>query len=500
MNCAACGAPVIETPGLEKRPGNAVSRWVVGITTAPRKDPTLARTVASARRAGFEPEIFAEPGSDLSGVESCLIVRRHRRYGAWHNWWEMCRQLLDEHEDAEAIVTLQDDIELTSGLREFLERDLWPSPNTGVVSLYTPKHYAVMWRVLDEQGELISKHINKAAAQKAIRKPGRKLVEIPRPVGCHKVATGSYWGACALIWPPHILRAVVEHRIAHKWQGARPLRRTRPREPHEIANVDTAIGRIMRVLKKEIRTYTPSLAQHVARYSSIGHGGNGGRRSAADFVGLDVDFGGVFAERVHPIRYYMDGTPLLTGDDEYDAAMLKWHTLGHDVSMSISQACWAEIRRHLRSGMRTLEFGSGLSTLLFANYDVEHTAIEDNGNVARDAGQAVREVGRSMDGWYDFEPDGPYDMILIDGPQGTGNRHQILGQISRLAQPGSVFAIDDTHRPQERTLAALLTEQLACDHVIEPQSGDHFKLIRVTEPKTEPSSLSDTIPGERPVV
>ena len=474
MNCTACGAPPIEASLIEKRPGNAVSRWAVGITTAPRKEPTLADCIGSVRKAGFEPEIYAEPGTELSGFEHCPIVHRRKRYGAWRNWLEMSRQLLDENEDAEAIVTLQDDVELPSGLREFLERDLWPSPNTGVVSLYTPKHYSVMWRVEDEQGNLISKHINKAAAQKVARKPGRKLREVPRPVGCHKVATGSYWGACALIFPPHILREVVEHRLAIGWRGARPRNRTRPRLSNEIANVDTAIGNILRAIKKEIRTYTPSLAQHVARYSTIGHGGNGGRRSAADYVGGEVDFDAAFADRVHPIRYYVDGTPLLTGDEEYDAAMLKWHSLGHDVSMSISQPCWGEIRKHLKPGMRTLEFGSGLSTLLFANHDVRHTAIEDKPEIARHARSAVQLVGRGVDGWYDWEPDGAYDLLLIDGPQGEGNRGGVQRVLERLVHDETVIIVDDVRRAAERELAEKIRSKLGRTEMYE---GGVFAII-----------------------
>jgi hypothetical protein len=38
--------------------------------------------------------------------------------------------------------------------------------------------------------------------------------------------------------------------------------------------------------------------------------------------------------------------------------------------------------------------------------------------MARDTGPAVRLVGRDADGWYDWAPDGPYELILIDGPQG----------------------------------------------------------------------------------
>jgi len=62
------------------------------------------------------------------------------------------------------------------------------------------------------------------------------------------------------------------------------------------------------------------------------------RLSVAGYVVAVVVSNSEFAERLHTILYYLDWTPLLPSDDEYDAAMLRWHALGHDVSMSISQA------------------------------------------------------------------------------------------------------------------------------------------------------------------
>jgi len=42
-------------------------------------------------------------------------------------------------------------------------------------------------------------------------------------------------------------------------------------------------------------------------------------------MGADADFDAIFANRAYPIRYYVNGTPVLTGDEEYDAASLKCH-------------------------------------------------------------------------------------------------------------------------------------------------------------------------------
>lgn len=110
--------------------------------------------------------------------------------------------------------------------------------------------------------------------------------------------------------------------------------------------------------------------------------------------------------------------------------------------------------------MRTLEFGSGFSTLLFANYDVRHTAIEDNHSAARDAGAAVQMVGRDKGGWYDREPDGPYDLILIDGPQGEGNRVVVLRVLQQLVHERTVIVVDDVWRAGERELVERIAGRL----------------------------------------
>src|SRR5258708_24436567 len=43
-----------------------IHEWSVGVTTAPRSTPTLARCLVSLQAAGWEqPQIFAEPGVEL---------------------------------------------------------------------------------------------------------------------------------------------------------------------------------------------------------------------------------------------------------------------------------------------------------------------------------------------------------------------------------------------------------------------------------------------------
>ena len=65
-----------------------VRNWAVGITTAPRTEPTIGRCLASLRRAGFESfRIFAEPKSPIPAeCENSPITWRESRVGAWPNW------------------------------------------------------------------------------------------------------------------------------------------------------------------------------------------------------------------------------------------------------------------------------------------------------------------------------------------------------------------------------------------------------------------------------
>lgn len=225
--------------------------WYVAVTTAPRKDCTLLKSIESIRQAGWEPTIFAEPGSTAS---DCETIWNPERKGVWHNWLASARYAL-EHSKAELILTVQDDSDFHPDSRAFTESILWPDHNAGFVSLYTPKHYSL--------------HV------------GSKM----RPVGVNRIATSSLWGACALVWHRDVLNRVVNHDIAKKWLGARPrsgnhsvIKRRRD-EPWTIANSDTAIGRIINKLGRSMWFVDPSPVSHIAVYSTISHGGNTGRRN-----------------------------------------------------------------------------------------------------------------------------------------------------------------------------------------------------------------------------
>jgi hypothetical protein len=224
--------------------------WFVAVTTAPRKDCTLIKCLESIANCGWSPVVFAEPDSTQTNHET---ITNPQRLGVWHNWLASCRAGVAS--GADYVLTAQDDSLFHPDSRDFIESIDWPE-RAAFVSLYTPKHYTV-------------------AKNKTLR-----------PCGVRRVQTRSLWGACAFVWRRETLASVIDHRIAKAWAGARPksgnkavIQRRRD-NPHTIANSDTAIGKICNAMGLGMWFVDPSPVDHIARYSTIGHGGNDGRRNA----------------------------------------------------------------------------------------------------------------------------------------------------------------------------------------------------------------------------
>lgn len=231
-------------------------RWAALLTTAPRKQPTLTCCLTSMRRAGWEPTIFAEP--DSLEIPNTSYRWSDKRLGVWHNWLRSIRWAYEKTE-AEFILSAQDDSLFHPDSRSFVESILWPSPRTGFISLYTPKHYS-----FNRSNEL-------------------------KPTGVNKLITKSLWGACALVFHRKVIKLILEHEITKTWLGV-PRRASSMKErranaqyradnPHTIQNSDTAIGKLMNALQLEMFVIDPSPVKHIAVHSAIGHGGNDGRRN-----------------------------------------------------------------------------------------------------------------------------------------------------------------------------------------------------------------------------
>ena len=97
-------------------------RWEVAVTTAPRKRSTLLRCIDSIDAAGWDlPMVYAEPDSDLAGIDYCVVHQKNIGLGA--NWMFALRQSLEGRWDA--ILLMQDDAVLAEHCRRYVERS-WP--------------------------------------------------------------------------------------------------------------------------------------------------------------------------------------------------------------------------------------------------------------------------------------------------------------------------------------------------------------------------------------
>jgi hypothetical protein len=240
--------------------------WICTVTTAPRKECTLVQTLESIELAGWEPVIFAEPGSTVTNRKT---LTNDCRLGVWHNWLTSARYALDS--GADRIMMFQDDIITHPESKDLLDSIEWPK-DTGYISLYTPKHYQS-----DKRGN--------------IRK------------GMFPIKTGSMWGATAMAFPREVLSQLINHPKALDWCGCKP--RTNPEgykerrraAPWTIQNSDYIIGVVLKLLARRLYYFNPSPCQHISRHSSIGHGDNTGRRNAYYVAAKDL-----------PLTYQIFGT------------------------------------------------------------------------------------------------------------------------------------------------------------------------------------------------
>lgn len=234
------------------------SDWAVVVTTAPRQESTLLSCLLSLKENGWEPTIFAEPESSKPKAVKFNFIDNPVRLGAWHNWLQSVKWAL-ANTTASHILSVQDDSRFHPESRSVAEQLMYPTDKVGFISLYTASHYSA-----DRSG-------NK------------------KPVGINRIITSSFWGACAMVFPREALQQIVNHPIVAGWTGVSPsklsdkdkrkLLERKKLEPHLIQNVDTAIGKIVNSLHLEMYTIDPSPVRHIAKYSTIGHGSDTGKRN-----------------------------------------------------------------------------------------------------------------------------------------------------------------------------------------------------------------------------
>ena len=234
-----------------------VRNWMVGLTTAPREESTLAQSLHSLAAAGWEtPHVFAEPETV---IPECVrpedVTVRPQTMGAWPNWLLSVTELYLRSPDADAYLIVQDDVVYPQGLREYLEGELWPAERLGIVSLHTASHMDTL-------------HLRGFYPTE----PGWKA-----------------WGAQAYVIPNAGVRSLMRNRRVQNHRHRGPNNGTR--------NVDSVLGMWCQDVGLPYYLHTPSLSQHIGESSTLWgpKATTTGRRSAVTFPGEDVDIREVVA-------------------------------------------------------------------------------------------------------------------------------------------------------------------------------------------------------------
>ena len=274
-HCRACEL-WRDTPHLTFRQPPQVPNvltWAVGVTTAPRKVPTLEPTLRSLAAAGWDrPRLFAEPGTEIP-VDFAHLPRtlRDEPLGAFANWYISLAELVMRHPRAEAYVMVQDDVRFARNIRPFLEFALWPAPNCGCVSIYCPSNYAV-----------------------------------GRAPGFHIEDRGWLtWTAQVLIFPNPAARLLVGSSlpVSHRHHGPRKGSR----------NIDCLVGAWCKNAGRPFYVFTPSLAEHIGETSTLyRHATVSGHRASSTFVGESADISLQLARKLGVQRDHMSSSTFTT--------------------------------------------------------------------------------------------------------------------------------------------------------------------------------------------
>ena len=223
--------------------GGTLTSWAVGITTAPRRQPTLERCLRSVQACGWDQLHLFVDGEVSVGEEfsAALTTVRNPAAGAWRNFYLSLSELLRRYPAANALLMLQDDALWPSHLpvRNYLEQIRWPEDDRFVISPYCCADYT---------------------EEKA---------------GWHEFRDTWVYGAVALIFSrtaaeEFLTDPIVIERCRHDYQ----------------AGIDFVIGDWAK--RKSIRVIfpTPSLVQHIGDISTLWSTARAvGLRRATRFVG-----------------------------------------------------------------------------------------------------------------------------------------------------------------------------------------------------------------------
>lgn len=223
--------------------GGTLTSWAVGITTAPRRQPTLDVCLRSLQACGWETlHLFID--GEVSVAEEFAAASRTVRNpaaGAWRNFYLSLSELLRRYPAANALLMIQDDALWPSHLpvRDYLEQIRWPEDDRFIISPYCCADYTEA-------------------------KPG-----------WHEFRDTWVYGAVALIFS----RTAAEEFLAD------PIVIERCRHEYQ-AGIDVVIGDWAKRRNIRVIFPTPSLVQHIGDVSTLWSTARAvGLRRATRFVG-----------------------------------------------------------------------------------------------------------------------------------------------------------------------------------------------------------------------
>lgn len=237
---------ILPLPERRTRPETSEPLWAVGVTTAPRRQPTLSTCLESLIGSGWnDPHLFVDGDVDVDTDYNHLShTSRPTSIGAWPAWCEALRELLSADPSADVIAVFQDDSLLPglTVLKDYINSVLWPGDGQCIISLYT------------STDDMVAENIWR-----------------PLP-GVWK------YGAVALVFPPDIARQLLASADSGELDFVQGT-----------AGIDSRIGVWADRMGISIWHPSPSLIQHIGQVSSVWKQSRAvGLRRANRFLGSEL--------------------------------------------------------------------------------------------------------------------------------------------------------------------------------------------------------------------
>ncbi|QDT12579.1 hypothetical protein [Planctomycetes bacterium K23_9] len=237
-------------PAESSKHKNGKLTWSVGITTAPRRLPTLQKSAESVIQAGWDdPVLFIDGEVDLpASLQHLECCRRSPATGAFPNYILSLGELYMRNPHADAYLMIQDDALLlpSSAMRDYLDRVLWFDEGPSIASLYCSSEY--------NQSE----------------------------TGWHLFPENWVWGAVAFVFSRDAVLSLLQSPMI--WEH-----RAKPGD-EGLSRIDVAIGQFAQAKQIPVYFPSPSLVQHIGIISTIWKVARAvNARRANQFIGDQLD-------------------------------------------------------------------------------------------------------------------------------------------------------------------------------------------------------------------